>query len=333
METPPNALSKSSLNAKIPNAQRRNEVFLKNEIQTKTVCIYGAGGHASVVAATFQANGFSIESYYDDNRSVVESSQNGCRPGLGIVGKSDFQLPAAPFCLAIGSNSIRAKLAAQLDSNFTGAVYHPSAVVAPCSTVGVGTVVFAHAPIQLNCQLGEHVIVNTAASIDHECHIGDFAHISPNATLCGNVSVGEGSHIGAGATIIEGIKVGRGATVGAGAVVIRDVEDHATVVGCPARVLYYSQPTKSGAEQVGRSGDDDREHEFLLAVVNKLRASTGKSSLNQIAVEQSLQRDLELDSLDLAEMTVLIESKYGGDVFDEGIATTVQDVISRIKNR
>ena len=306
---------------------------MKNEIQKKTVCIYGAGGHASVVAATFLANGFAIEGYYDDDLEVVQTSHGKCRPGLRLVGKQDFRLPSSPFCLAIGNNAIRAKLAAQLDCSFTNAVYHPSSFVASCSTVGHGSVVFANATIQLNCQIGKHVIVNTAASIDHECHIGDFAHISPNATLCGNVSVGEGSHIGAGATIIEGIKVGRGATVGAGAVVIRDVEDHATVVGCPARVLYYSQPTKSGAEPVGRSGDDDREHEFLLAVVNKLRASTGKSSLNQIAVEQSLQRDLELDSLDLAEMTVLIESKYGVDVFDEGIATTVQDVISRIKNR
>ena len=72
--------------------------------------------------------------------------------------------------------------------------------------------------------------------------IGDFAHISPNVTLCGHVTVGEGSHVGAGAVVIPKITIGRWCTVGAGSVVLRDVPDHTTVVGNPARVV----PHRSG---------------------------------------------------------------------------------------
>lgn len=42
--------------------------------------------------------------------------------------------------------------------------------------------------------------------------------------------------IGSNATILAGVTIGEGALVGAGAVVTRDVPDHATVTGVPARV-------------------------------------------------------------------------------------------------
>jgi acetyltransferase EpsM len=206
------------------------------------VCIYGAGGHASVVVETLHVNQREIAMYFDDDRSVVDRSNGQYQPGLKLAGELNFNLPDLPFLLAIGNNRVRAKLASRLSTQFTTAI-HPSAVVASNVTVGDGSVIFAQAVLQPNSQVGEHAIINTSAGIDHDCHISNFAHISPNATLCGNVRVGEGSHIGAGATIIEGIRVGRWSTVGAGAVVIRDVPDFTTVVGCPARLLRTSNPS------------------------------------------------------------------------------------------
>jgi acetyltransferase EpsM len=49
--------------------------------------------------------------------------------------------------------------------------------------------------------------------------------------------VGEGTHIGAGAVVIPKVRIGRWCRVGAGAVVVRDLPDHCTAVGNPARVL------------------------------------------------------------------------------------------------
>jgi acyl carrier protein len=71
----------------------------------------------------------------------------------------------------------------------------------------------------------------------------------------------------------------------------------------------------------------------LLQIINGIRKGAGRAELQQLLPDQKLQQDLELDSLELAEMTVLIESKFGVDVFEDGIVTTVQDVIDRIQSR
>jgi acyl carrier protein len=71
----------------------------------------------------------------------------------------------------------------------------------------------------------------------------------------------------------------------------------------------------------------------LLQIINGIRKGAGRAELQQLLPDQKLQQDLELDSLQLAEMTVLIESKFGVDVFEDGIVTTVQDVIDRIQSR
>lgn len=121
--------------------------------------------------------------------------------------------------ISIGSNSIRKRLAEKFKSvNFATAI-HPSSVISPKSSVGVGSVVMQGAIIQSSAVVGRHCIINTAASVDHDCVVEDFVHISPHATLCGNVFVGEGSQ------------------VGAGAVVMRDVPDNVLVMGNPARVV------------------------------------------------------------------------------------------------
>ena len=121
--------------------------------------------------------------------------------------------------ISIGSNSIRKRLAEKFNSvNFATAI-HPSAIISPKSSVGVGSVVMQGGIIQSSAAVGRHCIINTAASVDHDCVVEDFVHISPHATLCGNVFVGEGSQ------------------VGAGAVVMRDVPDNVLVMGNPARVV------------------------------------------------------------------------------------------------
>ena len=143
-----------------------------------------------------------------------------------------------PVIIAVGNNRERAEIAHFLESDYERAI-HPSAIIAPSSKIGVGTVVFAGAIIQPNTTIGKHVIINTAASVDHDNIIGDFAHISPKAALCGHVEVGEGSHVGVGAVVIPKVKIGKWCTIGAGSVVLKDVPDYATVVGNPGRIIKY----------------------------------------------------------------------------------------------
>lgn len=60
--------------------------------------------------------------------------------------------------------------------------------------------------------------------------------------------LGNNVFIGAGAKLIGSLRVGDGARVGANAVVVRDVPDHSTVVGIPAKVVRRRAPLP-GASQ------------------------------------------------------------------------------------
>lgn len=69
----------------------------------------------------------------------------------------------------------------------------------------------------------------------------------------------------------------------------------------------------------------------LLAIINTIRQSDGKVAISELNVDHHLQRDLKFDSLELAELTVLVESKFGVDVFEEEIVTTVRDVLKKLQ--
>ena len=203
------------------------------------VDVYGAGGHAQVVIDVLRSLGIRVRRQLNDNPWNQHPASIDVRPGIRRTGPAEFPQPDVPIVMAVGRNGERAELVHLLDARavaFRSAV-HASAIIAPTARIGDGTVVLHGAIVQANARVGRHVLVNTAASVDHDCVVGDFAHVSPHATLCGHVTVGEGTHIGAGAVLIPRVRVGRWCRVGAGAVVVRDLPDHVTAVGNPARVL------------------------------------------------------------------------------------------------
>jgi sugar O-acyltransferase (sialic acid O-acetyltransferase NeuD family) len=193
--------------------------------------LYGGSGHAKVIIDCLLASGLPVQGIFDDN-PLLSTLLN--IPVIGVY-KKDY-LASEEIIISIGNNTIRKKVAQQVEHLF-GKIIHPSVLLSAFTSVGAGTVIFHNSVIQAGTFVGKHCIINTAASVDHDCELGDFVHISPHATLSGNVKVGEGTHIGAGATVIQGITIGKWCTVGAGAVVIRDIPDHATVVGVPAKVI------------------------------------------------------------------------------------------------
>lgn len=205
------------------------------------VRLYGAGGHAQVVADTLATEGRHVSVFYDDRASGHHPAARDVEVGV-LRRPSRFPHDGPPVIVAVGDNRARADLVGLLRTEFTTAV-HARAVVSRSATIGAGTVVFAGAVVQPNTTVGEHVIINTSASVDHDNVIGDYAHISPQVALAGHVEIGVGTHIGAGAVVIPGVRVGRWCRVGAGAVVLRDVPDHSTVVGNPGRVIKHHAPS------------------------------------------------------------------------------------------
>ncbi len=189
--------------------------------------LYGAGGHAKVIAELAEINNYTDLVFCEDQPT---KNRIWDYPVVSKIDNKDICV------IAIGSNTVRKKLAETVRNKFLTLI-HPKTQISKRASLGIGSVIMAGVTINSDVKVGKHCIVNTNASIDHDCIIGDFVHLSPNVALAGSVSVGEGTHIGIGACVIQGIKIGKWCTIGAGSVIINDVPDGYTVVGNPGRII------------------------------------------------------------------------------------------------
>lgn len=70
--------------------------------------------------------------------------------------------------------------------------------------------------------------------------------------------------------------------------------------------------------------------ENLLSIINTVLENRGKKTVESINENSSLKNDCGLDSLDLAELTVRIEAEYDVDIFEDGVVTTVGEILSKL---
>lgn len=70
--------------------------------------------------------------------------------------------------------------------------------------------------------------------------------------------------------------------------------------------------------------------ENLLSIINTVLENRGKATVESINENSSLKNDCGLDSLDLAELTVRIEAEYDVDIFEDGVVTTVGEILSKL---
>lgn len=68
----------------------------------------------------------------------------------------------------------------------------------------------------------------------------------------------------------------------------------------------------------------------ILELVNTVLSNRGKKLLKKIKPEMNLRNDIDLDSLDLAELTVRIELEYDIDIFEDGIVNTVGEIYRKL---
>jgi UDP-N-acetylbacillosamine N-acetyltransferase len=209
---------------------------------SRKLVIWGAGGHAKVVADIISLRGEYVIAGF------LEDAPSGSSPGkflgvpvyYGLDGLDRLQSMDVAF-LILGFGDCGARLArsdvARARRWSYATALHPSAVIASSAEIGAGTVVAAGAVVNPEVRLGEHVIINTSASVDHECVIGDAAHVGPGAHLAGRVTVGRATFIGIGAIVLPGVKVGAESEIGAGSLVLHDVPDGMLAFGSPARVV------------------------------------------------------------------------------------------------
>lgn len=145
-------------------------------------------------------------------------------------------------------------------------VVHPNAIC-DSKTIGPGTRIWAFAHIldqveigedcnicdfvyiENGAKLGNRVTVKSGVQIWEGVDIEDDVFIGPNVTFTNDkyprsrnidfkllrTTIRKGASLGANSTILPGLTIGNNAVVGAGSVVTRDVNDHETVMGNPAR--------------------------------------------------------------------------------------------------
>ena len=197
---------------------------------TETIVIYGAGGHAKVIADILRlTEQYEIIGFLDDNNP--QKYGNDFYGSYIIGGKEKLNLikknGTVNIIIGFGNNYIRLRLGGMLKKigfNLVSAI-HPTSILARDISIGPGTVVAAG------------VIINTNVTIDHECNIQDGVHISPGVIIAGNVNVGKGSWIGVGAIISDHIIIGSGSIIGAGAVVVNNIPNDVVAYGFPAKPI------------------------------------------------------------------------------------------------
>jgi sugar O-acyltransferase (sialic acid O-acetyltransferase NeuD family) len=161
--------------------------------------IYGAGGHARVLADLILNLNGKITAFIDDHSSSTLLNN------IPVKGYDAAHLNAQ-IVIGIGNNKIREKIAAAL-LHKTAVIIHPSAIVASDAEIGEGTVILANAVIQTGARIGKHVIINANACVDHDAIVEDFVHISPNVYIGGAAVIGAGTTITAGKIIPRMTKI------------------------------------------------------------------------------------------------------------------------------
>jgi sugar O-acyltransferase (sialic acid O-acetyltransferase NeuD family) len=118
-------------------------------------------------------------------------------------------------------------------------IIHNKSNISNKVNLGYGNLFMANSFVNVNCHIGDCVIINTGAIIEHDCIIGNFSQISPNSTICGYVKINNFCFISAGSTIIPKIVIGENSIVAAGSVVIKDVTSNVMVAGVPSKIKKY----------------------------------------------------------------------------------------------
>lgn len=203
--------------------------------QNHRCVIFGAGGHARVIAALVEPD--------SDVVYVVPEPQSA-----GHIAEERFfaQVDAwrsSRVYLGIGDNTLREALWWRLQSVgiAPATIVSPRATVDRTATLAAGVMLSHGAVVCAHARLDENVVINTMASVDHDCIVGRGTHLATAAHLGGGVTLGARCFLSMGAIVTPGVTLGDDTVVMAGAVVVRDFAGGGVLGGSPARPIRRDQ--------------------------------------------------------------------------------------------
>ena len=69
----------------------------------------------------------------------------------------------------------------------------------------------------------------------------------------------------------------------------------------------------------------------IVTIINTIHKNRGRCEIDSICENSRFREDIGFDSLDLAELTVRIEAEFDIDIFEDGIVSTVKEVLDKIR--
>ena len=69
----------------------------------------------------------------------------------------------------------------------------------------------------------------------------------------------------------------------------------------------------------------------VAGIINTIHKNRGRQEIGAISEDSRFREDIGFDSLDLAELTVRIEAEFDIDIFEDGIVSTVGEVLKKIE--
>lgn len=199
------------------------------------IAIFGANGHAKVIADILLSRGNKNFIFVDKKSGTINFNQNA----FNIIEEEKCANQFDEFILGMGfcHNAVRKKIHTHYSNSkkLAPALIHQTAIIASHTNIANGTCVMAGAIINTHSTIGKNCVINTGAIVEHDCQIGENTFINPGAILAGKVTVGENCVIGIGASIRDGVTIASNVFVGAGAYVSKDITESGLYTGISAK--------------------------------------------------------------------------------------------------
>ena len=214
----------------------------------KRVIVYGTGGygeifyHEACLFGAIEIAAFTVDRLYMDASEFC---------GLPVIPFEDVKMVYPPeayeMMVLTSPKRIRTRKEMYLKAKALGynlANYvSPRAIIEPGVQMGDNNIIFADAFIGHHTVLGNDNIIRQKVYLGHQSEMMDHNIIVAGCTLGGCSRIGNLSFFGLGMVGRDKVKYGDEVFVGLGSVVTKDVEDYATVIGCPAKAVSYHKET------------------------------------------------------------------------------------------
>ena len=212
------------------------------------IAIYGAGGFGREVAwlaqtAIIDGKDVEVVCFVDDDETVCGAILNDLE--VLLLSQAKEKYPAACVVSGIGVPKMRELTIGKARAAGFGfaTLVHPRTEISKWVEIGEGTIICAGNILTTNITLGKHVQINLDCTIGNDVIMDDYATFAPGVHVSGCVHIGKRAYIGTGAVIIYGtqsepIVIGDDVVVGAGACVTQSIPAGMKWGGIPAKPLH-----------------------------------------------------------------------------------------------